>query len=131
MKPVLSSHGDTYHEICPHNWQNRKHQDVQIRGQCGKEPWSTMHVAHYWLLQIGHVALIVHQLYIIYNVDGCRPQYGFSHTIRHAASQSPRFRIHRQFLNVRSGSSFRWLHWQRGVELPGVCIVELSQRVVY
>jgi len=51
--------------------------------------------------------------------------------LSHAASWCCCFRCYGQFLTVRPGSCFRWLHLQCHGELSGVCIVSGSQQVAY
>ena len=46
LKPVLSTHGDTYQEICPRKSQSWQLHNVQFRRLCRQTPWSTMEVSH-------------------------------------------------------------------------------------
>ena len=86
LKPVSFTLGDAYHYIRPCKWQHWEHHDVRYRGLWGQMPWWTMEVSHSGPQKIGHVALYIHQLYIILLVDSHLPRYGCTHIQLHAAS---------------------------------------------
>jgi len=94
-------------------------------------PGSAMDVSHYGRLEISHAAFYIHQLNVISLVDGHLPRFDYTQIRSHAASCSCCFRFYTQFLTLRAGSWFRWLHLQCRGELTGVCVVVGSQRVAY
>jgi len=49
----------------------------------------------------------------------------------HAACYFCCFRSYGQFLNVHPGSYFWWLRWQHCVGLTGVCVLVVSQGMMY
>jgi len=93
--------------------------------------WSTMEVSHYRQLEIGHVALYVHKLHVILLVDGRLHRFHYTNIWSRAASCSCCFQFDGQFLTMRPGSCFWWLHLQHCAELSGVWVVVGSQRAAY
>jgi len=120
-----------YHETCTQKYQNWQLLNVWIGTLCGHMPSSTMVVSQYRLLLISHIALYVHQLFIILLVDGCLPRYWFTDILSHAASYSCCSQSYGSDLNMHPGSYFEWLHWQGGVGLTGVCVATVYQWVVH
>jgi len=127
FKPVWSTPGEVYHEICLGKSLNLQHHDAQFCGQWEQKPWLIIKVSHCRQRQIGNGALYAHQLNIIWLVNHRLPRYGVTHIGSHAAGYSCSVRFHLPLLNLCPGSDFRWLQLQRRGGLTGVCVAAVSQ----
>jgi hypothetical protein len=85
-----------------------------------------MEVCHCRPRYIGHGALYVPQLYIIYLVDRLLHRYGATHIQLHAAAYYCSVRFNILFLNVRSGPDFWWQQLLRRGGLTGICFAAVS-----
>jgi len=93
--------------------------------------WSTIEVCRYRKRQIGHVALYVPWLCVIFSVDRRLHRYELTHIRSHAASYSSWLRFHLPFWNVRPQSHYQWLLLQGRGGLSGVCVDAVSRRVMH
>jgi len=80
---------------------------------------------------IGHVALGVHWLILIWLIDGRWPWYGETHIELHAAAYSCCFKSYGRYWNVHAGSCVWWLHRQPRGRLTGACVLPVCQYVMY
>jgi len=88
---------------------------------------STMEVSHCWQRWIGHRALYIHQVYIVWLVYRLLYQYGATHIPLHTAAYYRYIRFYEWIWNVCSRPYFWCLRLQRRGALSSVYVGAVSQ----
>jgi len=131
LKPVSSTHGDTYEEIHLRKSQSSQHHDVRFRGVSRQMPLSTREVSPYGQRWIRYIALYGQPLYIIRLIDCWSHRYGYTHIPLDVASYFSCWQSCGRFLHGHPGSYFWGLHRQRRGELTCVCTLVVCPEYLY
>jgi len=121
----------TYHETCQGKSKSFQQHLAQFHSLCRQLPLLNIEASHYGQLKIGDVAVEVQKLNITLFIDDCLHEYGFTHIRNHTASYSCSFRVYRELVNVHPVWYCRWLHWQHCGRQTSVCVIAVSQWVIY